>query len=106
LARLGYVLVDYPEKTLMPGETRVDLVHAKGTRDLTAQHRHSLINALKSGTLTIRAVTSDAARVRLASSEDPVIIGEAPIARSAHSHGRRMFADGRIDWQGLPRRVS
>jgi len=53
LARLGFVLVDYPVDTLMPGETRVDLARTKGIRDLTAIHRLNLIRALKRGTLTI-----------------------------------------------------
>ncbi|KAG2080734.1 hypothetical protein BD769DRAFT_1330520, partial [Suillus cothurnatus] len=103
LARLGFVLVDYPVDTLMPGETRVDLARTKGIRDLTAIHRLNLIRALKHGTLTIRAVTGGAARACLTSLKDPVIIEQAPLAHSTHSHGRRMFADGSIDQQGLPR---
>jgi hypothetical protein len=53
--------------------------------------------------LTIRAVTGGAARACLTSLKDPVIIEQAPLAHSTHSHGRRMFADGSIDQQGLPR---
>ncbi|KAG2096050.1 uncharacterized protein F5147DRAFT_778412 [Suillus discolor] len=65
LARLGCCLVNYPNKTLMPGETRPTLSRSKGIHDLTLPHRINLVNALKMGTLTIRAVTNDAARTRL-----------------------------------------
>ncbi|KAG2123257.1 hypothetical protein DEU56DRAFT_745549 [Suillus clintonianus] len=41
--------------------------------------------------------------MRLTTSKDPVVIGEAPLACSMHSCGRRAFADGRIDQKGLPR---
>ncbi|KAG2088055.1 uncharacterized protein F5147DRAFT_587855, partial [Suillus discolor] len=47
-------------------------------------------------------VVSDAARIRLTTSKDPVIIGDAPSACSMHSHGQRAFADGCIDRKGLP----
>ncbi|KAG1743327.1 uncharacterized protein EDB91DRAFT_1247408 [Suillus paluster] len=105
LARLGYVLVNYPDETLVPGEKRPTLSRSKGICDMTVHHRHSLINALKTGTLTIQEVTSGAARTRLTTSNDPVIIGEAPPPRSVHSRGRRVFANGRIDRKGLPRVV-
>ncbi|KAG1897301.1 uncharacterized protein F5891DRAFT_930541, partial [Suillus fuscotomentosus] len=104
LARLGCCLVNYPEETLMPGETRPTLNRSKGIHDLTFRHRDNLVNALKTGTLTIRAITSDVARARLITSKDPIIIGEAPSHRSIHSRGRRMFADGDIDRKG-PRRL-
>lgn len=42
--------------------------------------------------------------MRLLTSKDPVIIGEAPSHRSPHSRGRRAFADGDIDRKG-PRRL-
>jgi hypothetical protein len=87
---------------LIPGELRPSLSRTKGIHDLSHHHRVNLINHLKAGILTIRAVKSDAARTRLTTSKDPVIIGEAPLARSLHSHGRRAFADGRIDRKGLP----
>ncbi|KAG2113976.1 hypothetical protein DEU56DRAFT_710710, partial [Suillus clintonianus] len=103
LARLGYVLVNYPDETLMPGELRSTFCRTKGIHDLNQRHRANIINHLKTGTLTIRAVTSDAARMRLTTSKDPVVIGEAPLACSMHSCGRRAFADGRIDQKGLPR---
>ncbi|KAG1864625.1 hypothetical protein C8R48DRAFT_588982, partial [Suillus tomentosus] len=53
LARLGYFLIDYPDETLMPGEIRPSLTRSKGIHDLTIPHRDNLVNALKSGTLTI-----------------------------------------------------
>ncbi|KAG2122363.1 hypothetical protein DEU56DRAFT_917856 [Suillus clintonianus] len=104
LARLGCCLVNYPEETLMPGEIRPTLRRTKGIHDLTIRHRANLVNALKTGTLTIRAITSDAARSRLLTSRDPIIIGEAPSHRSSHPRGRRAFADGNIDRKG-PRRL-
>lgn len=103
LARLGYVLVNYPDETLMPGELRPTISRSKGIHDLTQQHRVNLINCLKAGTLTIRAVTNDAARMRLTTSKDPVIIGDAPSACSMYPRGRRAFADGHIDQKGLRR---
>ncbi|KAG1886389.1 uncharacterized protein F5891DRAFT_988558 [Suillus fuscotomentosus] len=105
LARLGCCLVNYPNETLMPGETRPTLSRSKGVHDLTLPHRINLVNALKMGTLTIRAVTNDAARTRLMMSTDPVIIGEAPSHRSIYSRGRRAFANGDIDCKG-PRRLA
>ncbi|KAG1858749.1 hypothetical protein DFJ58DRAFT_726535 [Suillus subalutaceus] len=97
LARLGYFLVDYPNETLMPGEIRPSLTRSKGIHDLTIPHCDNLVNALKSGTLTIQAVTSDAARTRLVMLKDPIIIGEAPTHRSIHSHRQRAFANGGFD---------
>ncbi|KAG2094825.1 uncharacterized protein F5147DRAFT_778852 [Suillus discolor] len=105
LAWLGCCLVNYPNETLMPGETRPTLSRSKGVHDLTLPHRINLVNALKMGTLTIRAVTHDAARTRLTMSTDPVIIGEAPSHRSIYSRGRRVFANGDIDCKG-PRRLA
>ncbi|KAG2056659.1 hypothetical protein BDR06DRAFT_1019544 [Suillus hirtellus] len=102
LARLGYVLVNYPDKTLMPGELQPTLSRTKGIHDLPQQHRISLINCLKEGTLTIQAVTNDAAHLRLTTSKDPVVIGDVPSACSMHSCGQRAFADGHIDRKGLP----
>lgn len=105
LARLGCCLVNYPNETLMPGETRPTLSRSKGVHDLTLPHRINLVNALKMGTLTIRAVTNDAARTRLTMSTDPVITGEAPSHRSIYSRGRHAFANGDIDCKG-PRRLA
>ncbi|KAG1837261.1 hypothetical protein F4604DRAFT_1539312, partial [Suillus subluteus] len=105
LAWLGCFLVNYPNETLMPSEIRPMLTRSKGIHDLTIPHRVNLVNALKTGTLTIRAATSDTARTRLIMSEDPIIIGEAPSHRSFHTHGRRAFANGDIDQEGLPHRV-
>ncbi|KAG2125063.1 hypothetical protein DEU56DRAFT_695023, partial [Suillus clintonianus] len=100
LARLGCCLVNYPEETLMPGEIRPTLRRTKGIHDLSIPHRTKLVNALKTGTLTIRAITSNAAHLRLLTSKDPVIIGEALSHRSIHPRGRRAFADGDIDQKG------
>ncbi|KAG2092830.1 uncharacterized protein F5147DRAFT_551765, partial [Suillus discolor] len=93
---------NYPDETLMPGKLCPSLSRTKGIHDLSHQHRANLINHLKAGTLTIRAVVSNAARIRLTTSKDPVIIGDAPSACSMHSHGQCAFADGRIDRKGLP----
>ncbi|KAG2123258.1 hypothetical protein DEU56DRAFT_917566 [Suillus clintonianus] len=53
LARLGYVLVNYPDETLMPGELRSTFCRTKGIHDLNQHHRANIINHLKTGTLTI-----------------------------------------------------
>ncbi|KAG1808402.1 uncharacterized protein BJ212DRAFT_1303018 [Suillus subaureus] len=87
LARLGYVLTNYPDDTLIPGELRPSLSRTKGIHDLSHHHCVNLVNHLKAGTLTIRAVKSDAACTHLTISKDPVIIGEAPSACSLHSMG-------------------
>ncbi|KAG2124877.1 hypothetical protein DEU56DRAFT_916817 [Suillus clintonianus] len=88
LAQLGCCLVNYPEETLMPGEIRPTLRRTKGIHDLSIPH----------------PITSNAARLRLLTSKDPVIIGEAPSHRSIHPRGRHAFADGDIDRKG-PRRL-
>ncbi|KAG1777167.1 hypothetical protein EV702DRAFT_1197488 [Suillus placidus] len=89
LTQLGCCLINYPEDTLMPGEIQPSLSRTKGIHGLTMPHRANLIIALKTGTLTIRAVTDDAAHMRLMMSKDPVIIREAPSHHSPHSCGRR-----------------
>ncbi|KAG1901764.1 uncharacterized protein F5891DRAFT_1187230 [Suillus fuscotomentosus] len=94
----GRTTADFPWKTL-PKELAC---LGKGIHDLTHQHHVNLINCLKAGTLTIRAVTSDAAHTRLTTSKDPVVIGDAPLACSTHSRGRHVFADGRIDQKDQP----
>ncbi|KAG1800606.1 uncharacterized protein BJ212DRAFT_1487940 [Suillus subaureus] len=103
LAHLGYVLTNYPDDTLIPGELHPSLSRTKGIHDLSHHHRVNLVNHLKAGTLTIQAVKSDAARTHLTTSKDPIIIREAPSACSLHSHGQHAFADGQIDRKGLPR---
>ncbi|KAG1886295.1 hypothetical protein F4604DRAFT_1918025 [Suillus subluteus] len=91
---------DFPWKTLPNKLARFG--RTKGIHNLTLPHPVSLVNALKTGTLTIRAVTSDTAHTRLITSQDPIIIGEAPSHNSIHSHGRHAFANGAIDRIGLP----
>ncbi|KAG2058669.1 hypothetical protein BDR06DRAFT_1003863 [Suillus hirtellus] len=86
LARLGCFLVNYPDETLMPGKIRPTLTWSKGIHDLTLPHHANLVNALRTDTLTIQAVTSDAACTHLIMSKDPVIIGEALSHRSTRSH--------------------
>ncbi|KAG1801849.1 uncharacterized protein BJ212DRAFT_1487576 [Suillus subaureus] len=53
LARLRYVLTNYPDNTLIPGELRPSLSCTKGIYDLNHHHCVNLINHLKAGTLTI-----------------------------------------------------
>ncbi|KAG0695712.1 hypothetical protein DFH29DRAFT_770146, partial [Suillus ampliporus] len=103
LAQRGYTLHNYPEKTLMPGERRNTATKSKGINDLTLRERDILVYALQENLLTIQHVTSDNAHRRILASRDPVIFGEAPIPESHHTHGRRGFVNGRIDWKGLPR---
>ncbi|KAG1719200.1 uncharacterized protein EDB91DRAFT_1257845 [Suillus paluster] len=102
LAHLGYVLINYPEETLMPGELQPNLSQTKGIHGLNHHHCVNIVNSLKAGTLTICTVMSDAARTWLITSKDPIIIGDAPSACSMYSFGRCTFADGRIDQKGLP----
>jgi hypothetical protein len=106
LAKRGYVIHNYPEHTLMPGEKRTTLVQSKGVHDLSLRERDVLANALKDNSLTIQHLTTDEARRRLLRSHDPVIIGEAPGSESQYSHGRRQFFDSRIDRKGLRRLIS
>ncbi|KAG1719292.1 hypothetical protein EDD22DRAFT_755252, partial [Suillus occidentalis] len=103
LAQRGYTLHNYPEDTLMPGENRRSLTKSKGIHDLTLRERAILEYALQNDTLTIQPITTEKARHRIITSRDPVIFGEAPGPESRHSHGRRGFVDGRINWKGLPR---
>ncbi|KAG1745892.1 uncharacterized protein EDB91DRAFT_1246031 [Suillus paluster] len=84
LAKRGYVIHNYPEYTLMPGEKRTMLDNS-----LTVQH-----------------ITTDEARRRLLRSHDPVIIGEAPGSELQYSHGRCQFFNSRIDQKGLHRLIS
>lgn len=102
LAHRGYILENYPEDILMPGETRPTVVRSKGINDLTTLERFKLADALKNNVLTIKSIPTDA-RESLAKSRVPVIIGQAPTANSSHTRGRRVFANGRIDRRGLTR---
>jgi hypothetical protein len=86
----------------MPGERRSTLAKSKGIHDLTIHERFKLANALKNDALTVKSVATDA-RKSLTTSRVPVIVGEAPIANSLHTRGRRGFANGRIDRFGLTR---
>ncbi|KAG2087541.1 uncharacterized protein F5147DRAFT_781305 [Suillus discolor] len=97
LAQLVFFLEGYPDETIMPSEIRPSVTRSKGIHNLTRAHCENLVNALKSGTLTIQAVTSDAACTRLIMSRDPIIIGEAPRHRSVHSHRRCAFANSDFD---------
>ncbi|KAG2336748.1 hypothetical protein BDR05DRAFT_896324 [Suillus weaverae] len=106
LAKRGYVIHNYPEHTLMPGEKRTTLVQSKGIHDLLLRERDVLANALKDNSLTIQHITADDACRRLLCSRDPVIIGEAPGSELCYSHDRRQFFDSRIDRKGLLRLIS
>ncbi|KAG1843327.1 hypothetical protein F4604DRAFT_1689567 [Suillus subluteus] len=88
---------------LMPSETCDTLVKSKGIHDLTLRERRVLGDALKNNTLTVKHTTTNAARARLLASCGPIIIGETPESGSRNSCGRHMFANGRIDKQGLAR---
>ncbi|KAG1891892.1 uncharacterized protein F5891DRAFT_908164, partial [Suillus fuscotomentosus] len=100
LAHRGCILKNYPEDILMPGERRPTVVRSKGIHDLTTLERFKLADALKNNVLTVKSIPTDA-RKSLAKSRAPVIVGEVPTANSPHTHGRRVFANGRIDRHGL-----
>ncbi|KAG2130322.1 uncharacterized protein EDB93DRAFT_1048557, partial [Suillus bovinus] len=100
LARRGYILENYPENILMPGERRSTLAKSKGIHDLSIHEWHILADALKNNALTVKTVATDALE-NLMASRVPVIIGEAPSTDSRHTRGRQGFADGQIDRLGL-----
>ncbi|KAG1903007.1 uncharacterized protein F5891DRAFT_1185655 [Suillus fuscotomentosus] len=100
LACRGCILEKYPEDILMPGERRSTLAKSKGIHDLTIHERFKLADALKNDALTCKSVATDALK-SLTASRVPVIVGEAPIAKSLHTRGRRGFANGWIDRFGL-----
>ncbi|KAG1837401.1 hypothetical protein C8R48DRAFT_782721 [Suillus tomentosus] len=102
LARRGCILENYPEDILMPSERRSTLAKSKGIHDLTIHERFKLADALKNDALTCKSAATDALK-SLTASRVPVIVGEAPIAKSLHTRGRRGFANGRIDRFGLTR---
>ncbi|KAG1842593.1 hypothetical protein F4604DRAFT_1538014, partial [Suillus subluteus] len=102
LARRGYVLQDYPENVLMPGEKRSS-ARSKGINDLLLRERRVFADALKNNLLTVKIITKQSALANLMASRTPVIIEEAPAPHSNHTRGRRWYADGRSDRQGLPR---
>ncbi|KAG0705802.1 hypothetical protein DFH29DRAFT_780099, partial [Suillus ampliporus] len=99
----GCVLQHYPENVLMPGEKRHTLVKSKGIHDLLLHERRVFVDALKNNLLTVKTITKQSALTNLMASCSPVIIGEAPAPHSNHTRGRRWYADGRSDRQGLPR---
>ncbi|KAG1867142.1 hypothetical protein C8R48DRAFT_540976, partial [Suillus tomentosus] len=100
LGKHGFVLHNYPENTLMPGERRNTLRKSKGIHDLTLRECGVLADALKDDVLTLQRLTTDDACRRLLASRDPVIYGEAPGPDSRCTHGRRQFADSHIDRNG------
>ncbi|KAG1877475.1 hypothetical protein F4604DRAFT_1493391, partial [Suillus subluteus] len=102
LARRGYVLQDYPENVLMPGEKRSS-ARSKGINDLLLRERRVFADALKNNLLTVKIITKQSALANLMASRMPVIIEEAPAPHSNHTRGWRWYADGRSDRQGLPR---
>ncbi|KAG1897284.1 uncharacterized protein F5891DRAFT_921674, partial [Suillus fuscotomentosus] len=102
LAYHGCILGNYLENILMPGERRATLAKSKGIHDLSLHERRILANALKDDVLTIKSVAVDAHKTLMAS-RDPVIVGEAPLADSPHTRGRRGFANGKIDRRGSTR---
>ncbi|KAG1779268.1 hypothetical protein EV702DRAFT_936228, partial [Suillus placidus] len=102
LAQCGYTLHNYPEKMLMPGERCATATKSKGIHDLTLHEQDILVYALQNNLLTIQHVSTNNARRRILASRDPIIFGEAPAPDSRHTHGRRKFVNGRIDWKGLP----
>ncbi|KAG2122846.1 hypothetical protein BD769DRAFT_1324917, partial [Suillus cothurnatus] len=100
LAHHGYILENYLENILMPGERCATLVKSKGIHDLSIHEWSILADALKNNALTIKTVAMDALENLMASCV-PIIIGEAPSTDSHHTHGRQGFADGQIDRLGL-----
>lgn len=105
LAHRGCVIHNYPENVLVPGERRTTLLRSKGIHDLTLPSRAILADALKNNSLTVQHITAGNTCRRLLASREPIILGEAPAPESPHTHGRRVFVDGRIDRKGLPRQL-
>ncbi|KAG1758872.1 hypothetical protein EDD22DRAFT_750862, partial [Suillus occidentalis] len=103
LGKNGYVLYNYPEDALMPGEIRNTLQRSKGISDLTLRERGVLSDALKDGSLTLKRLNTKDSPRRLLASREPVIYGEAPGPDSPHAYGRRMFVNCRIDRKGPSR---
>ncbi|KAG1769966.1 hypothetical protein EV702DRAFT_1202631 [Suillus placidus] len=87
LAHHGYILENYPEGILMPGERRPTLTRSKGIHDLTALECFQFADALKNNVLTIKSILTLDARKSLTKSRAPVIVGEAPTTHSPHTHG-------------------
>lgn len=103
LARRGYILQNYPEDVLMPGEKRATLTKSKGIHNLSLHERRVFADALKNDLLTIKTITKQGALAHLMASHSPVIVEEVPAPHSAYTRGRRWYANGRFDQQGLPR---
>lgn len=114
----------YPaHKCLLPGEARDTTSNSKskGVAGLTQKEVSILMDSLKSKTMYVEKV--DASKrgeydpsicshfcvdvlVLLAvviSSQQPVIIGEAPPSDYSHTGARRLFIDGHIDYNGPSR---
>ncbi|KAG2115499.1 hypothetical protein DEU56DRAFT_919410 [Suillus clintonianus] len=84
LARRGYILENYPENILMPGERRATLAKSKGIHDLSIHERRVLADALKNNSLTVKTVTTDALE-NLMASRVPVV-GEEIGMQTPESH--------------------
>ncbi|KAG1727946.1 uncharacterized protein EDB91DRAFT_1253684 [Suillus paluster] len=79
LARRGYILKNYLENILMPGERHATLAKSKGIHNLSIHKWRVLADALKNNSLTVKTVATDALENLMAS----------------------WFADGQIDRLGL-----
>ncbi|KAH7902966.1 hypothetical protein BJ138DRAFT_1131544, partial [Hygrophoropsis aurantiaca] len=103
LARGCSMAIGWPEECPMPGEGAVNAKKAnKGMSGLTNASRHALLNALNNKTLKFVTVPKDQWQ-DLLSYTMPVIQGVAPDYDSPHARGRQMFANNRLDREGLPR---
>lgn len=100
LGKHGFILHNYPENTLMPGERCNTLRKSKGIHNLTLHECGVLVDALKDDMMTLQHLTTDDACQRLLASCDPVIYSKAPGPDSHCTHGRRQFVDSHIDQNG------
>ncbi|KAG1853449.1 hypothetical protein DFJ58DRAFT_728198 [Suillus subalutaceus] len=95
----------YPaHNCVLPGDTRgvTSQSKSKGVASLTQKEVTILVEALKAKTMYVEkvSITKQAAVI---ASEILVIIGEAPPSDYPHAGARRLFIDGHMDHNGLPR---
>ncbi|KAG1859751.1 hypothetical protein F4604DRAFT_1930477 [Suillus subluteus] len=105
LADNNICIKGYPaHKCLLPGEARDTTSNSKskGVASLTQKEVLILMDSLKSKMMYVEKVDASK-RAAVMSSQQPVIIGEAPPSDYSHTGARRLFIDGHIDYNGPSR---